>query len=169
MSYGSFATNAGSGGSNFAQDTVGGVLFSRIKLTFGGEGVASEPALASPLPVSNSMESGQMLAGGVVVTPKFAAIAASSSGDNTIVAAVTSKKIRVLAASFISNGTVNAKFKSGTAGADLTGLYYLIVNTGAVLPFNPAGWFESASGVLLNLNLSAAIAVGGSLTYIEVG
>ena len=109
-----------------------------------------------------------MLAGGVVVTPKFVAIAASASGNNTILAAVTSKKIRVLAASFISNGTVNAKFQSGAGGTDLTGLYYLVVNSGAILPYNPAGWFETASATLLNLNLSAAIAVGGSITYIEV-
>ena len=168
MTYGSFATNAGSGGSNFGQDTVGGVLFSRIKLTFGGEGVATEPALATPLPVSASMESGQMLAGGAVVTPKYVIIDGATSGDNTILAAVTSKKIRVLSLFLVAAGTVNVRFESGTGGTALTGQMNLVANTGFALPYNPAGWFETASNTLLNMELSAAISCDGCLTYIEV-
>jgi hypothetical protein len=68
----------------------------------------------------------------------------------------------------IANGSVNAKWQSGAGGTDLTGLAYLVVNSGYVLPFNPVGWFETAADTLLNLNLSAAIAVGGSLVYIVV-
>lgn len=102
------------------------------------------------------------------LTPKFASIAVSSSGNNTLVAAVTSKKIRVLSCELMANGTVNAKFQSGASGTDITGLKYLVVNTGMVLPFSPVGWFETGSGVLLNMNLSAGVAVGGSLVYIEV-
>jgi hypothetical protein len=102
-------------------------------------------------------------------TPVFAAIAASSSGNNTIVAAAgASNKIRVLAVQLIANGAVNAKWQSGAGGTDLTGLAYLAANGGYVLPFNPAGWFETAADTLLNLNLSGAVAVGGSLTYIVV-
>jgi uncharacterized lipoprotein YbaY len=44
----------------------------------------------------------------------------------------------------------------------------LVANTGFVLPFNPVGWFETASNTLLNLELSAAISVDGSLVYVEV-
>jgi hypothetical protein len=106
--------------------------------------------------------------GATALTPKFATIAASSSGNNTLIAAVTSKKIRVLSLSLMSNGTVNAKFQSGAGGTDLTGLYYTAANTGFVLPFNPVGHFETASNTLLNLNLSAGIAVGGQITYVEV-
>lgn len=106
--------------------------------------------------------------GGTALTPKFAAISASTSGNNTLVAAVTSKKIRVLAVYLTANGTVNAKFQSGASGTDLTGLAYEVANSGLVLPFNPVGWFETASNTLLNLNLSAAIAVGGSIVYVEV-
>jgi hypothetical protein len=105
---------------------------------------------------------------GVALTPKFAAINASTSGNNTLVAAVTSKKIRVLALWLTSSGIVNAKFQSGAGGTDLTGLGYEVANTGMVLPLSPVGWFETAAGVLLNLNLSAAIPVGGSLVYVEV-
>lgn len=106
--------------------------------------------------------------GNAKLTPIFSTISASSSGNNTIVSAVTEKKIRVLQMDLVSNGTVNVKFQSGAGGTDITGLSYLIANTGIVRPFSPYGWFETASSSLLNLNLSGAVAVGGSLLYIEV-
>ena len=118
--------------------------------------------------MQGTIESNQMSTAGTIVTPKYAALALSASGNTTVVAAVTSKKIRVLAAVFMAAGTVNLKFQTGTGGTDLTGLFYMVANTGASLPFNPAGWFETGSGVLLNANLSAAVAIGGCLTYIEV-
>lgn len=163
-----FVANAGSGGSTFASDDIASVQYPRVKPSWGADGTATDTSVAAPMPVQTSVESNQMTAGGTVVTPKFATIAASSSGNNTLIAAVTSKKIRVLAVAFMSNGTVNAKFQSGASGTDLTGLFYMVANTGAALPYNPAGWFETGSNTLLNLNLSAAIAVGGCITYIEV-
>ena len=99
---------------------------------------------------------------------KRVSLSASSSGDNTIVAAVTDKKIRVLSLTLSASAAVNVKFQSGAGGTDLTGLYYLAANGGVVLPHNQHGWFETAASALLNLNLSAANAVGGCLTYIEV-
>lgn len=163
-----FVANAGSGGDTFAADDIGSVKYPRVKPSWGVDGAATDASVAAPLPVQSTLESGQIAVAGTLVTPKFAAIAAASSGNNTLVAAVTSKKIRVLAIAFMANGTVNGKFQSGAGGTDLSGLFYMVANTGAVLPFNPAGWYETASGVLLNLNLSGAIAVGGCLTYIEV-
>jgi hypothetical protein len=102
------------------------------------------------------------------VTPKFAAIDAATSGDNTIVAAVSSKKIRVLSAFLIAAGTVNARFESGAGGTALTGQMNLVANSGFVLPFNPIGWFQTAATTLLNLELSGAVSVDGALTYVEV-
>lgn len=104
---------------------------------------------------------------GTQLTPKFATISASASGSNSIVAAVTGKKIRVLQFSLIANGTVNAKFRSAAA-TDKTGLYYLVANSGLAPPFCPLGLFETTSGEALTLDLSAAIAVGGQLVYVEV-
>lgn len=117
---------------------------------------------------SASPETSTVYSGTTALTPKFAKIAASSSGNNTIVAAVTGKKIRVLAYNFMANGAVNAKFQDGAGGTDLTGLKYCAANGGICAPFNPAGWFETSSDTLLNLNLSGAVAVGGELTYVEV-
>ena len=103
---------------------------------------------------------------------KQANIAASSSGNNTLVAAVVGKQIWVLKCVLIANGPVNVKFQSGASGTDITGLFYLIANTGFSMAqdsgnvANPI--CKTATGVLLNLNLSDAIAVGGVLSYIEV-
>lgn len=99
---------------------------------------------------------------------KYAVIDAALSGDNTIVTAVASRKIRVLALYVVAAGTTTARFESGAAGTALSGQMNLIANSGFSLDFNPAGWFETGVNTLLNLELSAAISVDGSLTYIEV-
>ena len=100
--------------------------------------------------------------------PKFAAIDAASSGDNTLVAAVPGKKIRVLSLWLVSAGTVTTRFESGAGGTALSGQATLAVNNIYVLPYNPGGWFETAVGSLLNLELSGAVSVDGSLSYVLV-
>lgn len=128
-------------------------------------------ALATGETVPVALNTTDFYDGATQLTPKFAKIAASASGNNTLVALVASKKLRVLAYNLSGAGDVDAKFQSGASGTDLTGLKYLRSTAGGahiVAPFNPLGWFETAAGVLLNLNLSAAVAVGGELTYVEV-
>jgi hypothetical protein len=100
--------------------------------------------------------------------PKFAKIVASASGATTVVAAVTSKKIRVLSYVLVANAAVNTKFQSHVTPTDLTGLEYLGSNGGVSAGFSPAGHFETVAGEALDINLSGAVAVGGHLTYIEV-
>ena len=106
---------------------------------------------------------------------KTVAISASSSGNNTLVAAVTGKRIRVVSYVLSFSGTVNAKFTDGAGGSDLTGLLYGAagVNVSAAPHSDgrfhgPAGHFETGQGTALVLNLSGATAVGGHLTYDEV-
>lgn len=118
--------------------------------------------------IAAALQTDAIMNGLTALTPKFASIAASSLGNNTIVAAVSSKKVRVHGVAAMANGSVNGKWQSGASGTDLTGLFYMVANTGFVLPFNPVGWFETGSATLLNLNLSAAVAVGGCLVYTEV-
>jgi hypothetical protein len=117
--------------------------------------------------VSQAPDTSTVYNGTTALTPKFAAISASNSGDNTVVAAVTSKKIRVLRWRLSANGDVNAKWKSATAG-DITGLSYLTQYASAGGAYCPVGLFETTSGEALVLNLSGAVAVGGELTYLEV-
>lgn len=163
-----FPTNAGSGGNTFASDNISSVHYPRIKVSWGADGSASDAAVAAPLPVQSTVESSQMTVAGTVRNPAYAIIDAATSGDNTLVAAVTSRRIRVLALFLVSAGTVNVRFESGAGGTALTGQMNLVANTGFVLPYNPAGWFETGVNTLLNLELSAAISVDGALTYIEV-
>lgn len=97
---------------------------------------------------------------------KFAPIVASASGVTNLVAAVATKKIRVMSYVLISNGAVNVKFQTHVTPTDLSGLLYLVANTGASAS-SPYGLFQSVSGEALDLNLSGAVAVGGHLSYIE--
>lgn len=97
---------------------------------------------------------------------KRAVIDAEASGDNTIVAAVTNKKIRVHSCMLIMSGTsVTIRFESGASGTALTGQMTPSQGGGFVLPHNPFGWFETAAGELLNLELGGAQSVDGVLTY----
>jgi hypothetical protein len=118
--------------------------------------------------VGVALQTDAIMSDTTVLTPKFAVIDDAASGNNTLVAAVASKKIRVLSLFMVSAGTVNARFEDGAGGAALTGQMNLVANTGFVLPFNPVGWFETSVNTLLNLELSAAISVDGSLVYVEV-
>ena len=99
---------------------------------------------------------------------KRAVIDAATSGNNTLVAAVTGKKIRALAAFFTMTGTaVTIRFEDGAGGTALTGQMGPTAGQTIVLPFNPVGWFETSDATLLNLELSGAQSVDGSLVYIE--
>lgn len=118
--------------------------------------------------VAASAETSTVFNGATALTPKFAPITASAPGATEVVAAVTSKKIRVLSYILIANGTVNTKFQSHVAPTDKTGLAYLVANSGVSVAFSPIGHFETVSGEALDINLSAGVAVGGHLTYVEV-
>lgn len=101
--------------------------------------------------------------------PKRAAIDAATSGDNTIVAAAgAGVKIRVLSLFLVAGGDVDVRFESGTGGTALTGQMDMTANSGIVLPYNPAGWFETADNTLLNIELSAAVSIDGAIQYVEV-
>ena len=99
---------------------------------------------------------------------KYAVIDAALLGNNTLVAAVTGKKLRVISMFYMASGAVTAIFQSGAGGTALTGGLQHTAQTGMVLPDNEDGWFETAAGSLLNINLSGAVSVDGALSYIEV-
>lgn len=105
--------------------------------------------------------------GTMALTPKFSVIDVAALGDNTIVAAVAGK-IRVLSFFLIAAGTVTVRFESGASGTALTGQMQLVAQKEVFAGFSPVGHFETAAGVLLNLELSAAVSVDGWLVYVEV-
>lgn len=103
--------------------------------------------------------------------PQYAKVAIGSSGNNTIVSAVASRKLRVVSGFFVAAGDVVAYFLDGAGTAiagDGTNGIDLTANSGFTLPFNPVGWFETASGQSLDINLDGNVSLAGSLTYIEV-
>ncbi len=114
--------------------------------------------------------------GSTPLVPKFANIGAAASGNNALVAAATGKKLRLLAIALIATGEVNLYFNDGTAElfADSSNSVPLDATGsngtgGFVLGFNPLGWFETADvNRPLNVHLSAAVGVCGSLVYVEV-
>lgn len=103
----------------------------------------------------------------------IAAIAASASGDTAVVAAVTSpgnKKIRVHACQ-LWNGVAtanNVKLRSGTT--DLHAAIPLPLAVGIPVSMSQVAspndyLVETAAGQALNINLSAATAVAGWVSY----
>ena len=97
-----------------------------------------------------------------------AAIDVAVNGDNTLVAAVTGRAIRVVSVVLVPAAAVTIRFESGAGGTALSGQMNLAAYDIFVLSRNEDGWFETASGALLNLELSGAVSVDGALTYVEV-
>ncbi len=95
-------------------------------------------------------------------------ITSASSGVNALVAApaAATTVIRVVFVAFMASAAVNVKFQSHTTPTDLTGLFYCAANGGIALAYNEAGWFSTLAGEALDINLSAANAIGGVLGYI---
>jgi len=97
-----------------------------------------------------------------------AVISAASSGNNTLVAAVTGKKIGVLGLILIADAAVDVRLESGAGTTALTGVMSLAAEgNGFVLPMSVEGrhWVETAAGALLNLELSGAVQVSGCIVY----
>lgn len=101
---------------------------------------------------------------------KFVVINASLTGDNTIVAAIVGRKIRVVNYTLISAGAVTVTWKSGATA--ISGPMPLAANGGmapsssVLTPSGLIGVFETNVNESLVLNLGGAVAVGGHLTYI---
>lgn len=97
---------------------------------------------------------------------------ASSSGDNTLVVAGSTRlKVYAFSLSTVSTTAVTCIFQSGASGTEL---WRVILQTpasvagGANLVVQPPAWlFATASATLLNLNLSAAVAVNWSVSYFD--
>jgi hypothetical protein len=118
---------------------------------------------------SASAETGTVYNGTTALTPQFARFATSSSGKTTIVSAQGSgKKIRVLRWNASANGGVGVTLYSGTSTA-ISGVKYMTQYASAGGAFCPVGICETAANEALSIDLSAAVAVSGEVTYIVVG
>jgi hypothetical protein len=156
-------------GKTVATDEIAGKDYQRIKLIYGADGTnEGDVTNANPFPVGAAQQTDKVMNGKTVLTPKFAIIAASGVGDNTLVTAVIGKKIRVLSYSFVCAGAVTVRFEDGAGGSALSGQMEFAANSGISPSFCPLGHFETSVNTLLNLELSAGISVAGHLVYVEV-
>lgn len=148
-----------------------GKLAANSGVDIGDVDVTSEPPRVRTVDsIAVALQTDVLMNGLTALTPKFAVIDVASAGESTLVAAVTSKKIRVVSM-FIVNGhtsTQTVRFKSGTGGTAITGQMIFGANGGVVLPNNEHGWFETAAGALLSLELAGGTTVDGALSYVEV-
>jgi hypothetical protein len=161
------AITAGSGTTIAADDIGAGVLAQRIKPVWGIDGTGTDTSVANPLPSQATQESSQMTAAGTVLTPLFASISISSSGDNTIVVSPGAKVLRVLSYVLVADGAVAVKW-GDTTPAYTSGPMSLAANGGVCAPFSPIGHIQTASAKGIVLNLSSAVGVRGHLTYISI-
>jgi hypothetical protein len=104
-------------------------------------------------------------------TLHFAVIDCASSGDNVIVAAVGSKKIKVCAYLLVVTAAVNCKWysSSGTGASAISGDMNFGAKADGVSPGLPPPFhiLETKAGESLTLNLSGAVAVDGHLVYFD--
>jgi hypothetical protein len=92
----------------------------------------------------------------------------SVTATATVVAALTTGKVRVVSL-FVTNTTAQTiTFKSGAAGTAVTGAMALGALGQLTLPYNSQGWFETAAATLLELFTSGGTLVAGVIGYVQV-
>ena len=122
--------------------------------------------------ISSSLAGDLYMIGLNGLTPKFAkANIAASTADGSIVAAVASKKIRVLLFRLhcgVTATSVAFRSKPAGAGTEISELFALGANGGHSPGFCLYGHFETVSGEGLTLNTGAGSTVGVGVVYVEV-
>lgn len=108
------------------------------------------------------------------VSIRYASVDVASLGagaNQTVVAAVAGKKIRVLAWSISCATTASVKLTSGAGGATIFATSQVNATVPNVYPYSPVGWCETAAGQALVVNNPTAGAIGFGLqvAYVEVG
>ena len=109
--------------------------------------------------------------GNALTVKRAVANVAASQTDSSVVAAVTSKKIRVLAIHMVTAATAtNVTFntKGAGAGVAISPLYPNAANGGLVAPYMAAGWLETVAGEALTVTTGAGSTTGILVVYVEV-
>lgn len=99
-------------------------------------------------------------------TVLFAKIDVSSANDNTIVAANSTKKIKVLHYTLVVDADVTVRWRSNTT--DLTGAMSFLAKGGIASPVGFTGGghlLETAVNEPLNLYLGGGVGVRGHISY----
>lgn len=116
-------------------------------------------------PTVNAQQSGNWAVSVIQPDYKYAVISANTSGNTQVVAGVSGKRIVVVAYAVVAAGSVNIQFRSNNTA--ITGTMSLVQAGGIAHEFS-GGLFRTNVGEALNINLSAAVQVGGYVVYLEV-
>ncbi len=128
-------------------------------------GLAAGAAVVGQIAAGDQL--GVIYSGAAALTPVTAPINVSASGNTTVVAAVAGKRIYVLRWSVRASGPVTIQWLD-TAAAVLSGPRPLVAYASDGGDYCPASIYQTGVGNGLVLDLSAAVAVGGELTYVVV-
>lgn len=109
----------------------------------------------------------QLYIGTNVLQVKRVTYSKATAAAADVIAAVTGKKIRVVAMHIQSAAAETVLLRTGTS-ADVTGVMSLATGVPLVLPLNPAGWFETVAGEALRATHGSTNQVSGSICYVEV-
>lgn len=96
----------------------------------------------------------------------FANVAAAQT-ESSLVAAVTGKHIRVLAY-IVQCGSSATTVVFNSDSSAITPTFANAANGGAVVGFNPVGWFETNAGEALTVTTGSGATTGVLVRYVEV-
>ena len=99
---------------------------------------------------------------------QFAVINVAAAAATLVAAQATGVMVRVVSLFLVNTTAQTLTFKSGAGGTALTGAMALGANGVLVLPYNPAGYFETAAATLLELAASGSTQVSGALQWAAV-
>lgn len=150
-----------------------GKLAANSGVDIGDVDVTSQPARAATTDnIGAKLSTDAIMDGTTALTPKYAVIAATASGDTAVVADVSGKKIRVLSLAVNAFGDTEVEFQDNGTTTTRSGNFDMGTSAGKakglVLAFSPVGHFETASGVGLDITLTQSVTVEGHLVYVEV-
>src|SRR5215469_5383797 len=89
--------------------------------------------------------------------------------NGTAVLGVAGKRIILLSAFLTVTANTTLQWFTSTGPVELTGPHAITATGGYVMPFNAGGWFETAFGDSLVLNIAPATPIGGCLSYVLDG
>ncbi len=125
----------------------------------------------NPMPVTGALTgalpAGTAAIGNVGTSPLAAqltpaAISFSASGDNTVVAGVSAKTVKIYRLILTIAGATVLTFKSG-AGTSLTGAMALNAGGSITLDFTSEPWFTTATAAAFVINSTNAVQVSGKV------
>lgn len=122
---------------------------------------------ATPIRVESSQDNGRVVVDGISYPVKQASVNATAAGDNTVIAAVTNKRLRILLLLHTGSGDLVIEYKSGS-NVIINGMSF--ANRGGLgLNAMPFGYIlETNVGEAFVMSLSSARNVRGTVNYIEL-